>query len=532
MAYTQEFKNECINLMEAGVPVGEVAKEQNVTRASLNNWRKAKNKKELSTDESIKQIKKQIATLSKRTPTAAVSRNLAMLSASLARLEGIERKKKKRLEVKKKNKPNIIDSATVKNLKQKMLHPDYGLREYQKKFLASNARFRIWLKARQIGATYSCAGEALVEASGGMEQIIVSASEDQALKWREEIETHATKLGINIGDNAKKFKANNAGTIRILANNYRTSQSYSGSLWMDEFAWYQNPKKIWTAAVPMMGTKEVDGNFAKLTILSTPFEEPSLFHELWSNEEQYFVFERFFTDIYQAVEQGLNFDIETMKTLFDVDSWASAYECQFIDDESALMSIALIKSCVDYELSYYTPPKDKILYTGFDIGRSAHRSVLAGILSQKDFYETAMMDVLHKATFDEQELHLKTFLNNHQRSVMRIDKTGIGMQLAENMYNKYKSRVTGVYFTNVIKERLALNLKKHFEDKNIRIPNDPALISDIHAIKRIAGSKSFKYDAKANEYGHADRFWALALALYHIQTHKKASGSSGGAYLF
>lgn len=165
MAYSEEFKNECLNLIQAGIPVGEVAKEQGVTRASLNNWRKAKEKKSLSTKESIKQIKKQIATLSKRNPTAAVSRNLAMLSASLARLEGLEKKRKKQLEIKKKNRPNIQDSKITKNLKQKLLHPDYGLREYQRVFAASNSRFRVWLKARQIGATYSCAAEALCEAA-------------------------------------------------------------------------------------------------------------------------------------------------------------------------------------------------------------------------------------------------------------------------------------------------------------------------------------------------------------------------------
>lgn len=362
-----------------------------------------------------------------------------------------------------------------------------------------------------------------------MEQIIISSSEDQAMKWREEIEKHAVKLGINIGDNTKKFQANGAGMIRILANNYRTSQSYSGSLWMDEFAWYQNPKKIWGAAVPMMGVAKIEDSIARLTVLSTPFEEPSLFHDIWSDVEKFHVFERFRTDIYEAVKQGLDFDIETMKSLFDVDTWASAYECQFIDDESALMSIALIKSCVDHELSYYTPPTSKILYTGYDIGRTAHRSVLAGILRQEEFYETAMMDVLHKATFNEQELHLKTFLNNYPRGVMRIDKTGIGRQLAENMHNKYTSRVAGVYFTNASKEIMALNLKKHFEDKNIRIPNDPALIADIHAIKRIAGVKSFKYDAKANEYGHADRFWALALAASHVEAVSRKRG--GGAII-
>ncbi|MEE3705427.1 hypothetical protein V2I29_07550 [Campylobacter sp. CX2-8023-23] len=110
-----------------------------------------------------------------------------------------------------------------------------------------------------------------------------------------------------------------------------------------------------------------------------------------------------------------------------------------------------------------------------------------------------------------------------------MDKTGIGMNLAENMHSKFKSRVSGVWFSNTRKEEMALNLKKAFEDKLIKIPNDPLLIADIHAIKRTIGAKSFKYDAKRNEYGHADRFWALALALSHISIVRSKKG--GGALI-
>lgn len=89
--------------------------------------------------------------------------------------------------------------------------------------------------------------------------------------------------------------------------------------------------------------------------------------------------------------------------------------------------------------------------------------------------------------------------------------------------------LSGVWFSNTKKEEMALNLKKAFEDKLIRIPNDPLLIADIHAIKRTIGAKSFKYDAKRNEYGHADRFWALALALSHISIVRVKKG--GGALI-
>ncbi|WP_303312973.1 hypothetical protein [Campylobacter fetus] len=66
---------------------------------------------------------------------------------------------------------------------------------------------------------------------------------------------------------------------------------------------------------------------------------------------------RFCVSIYKAIEDGLDFDLETMRDLFDTDTWASAYECQFVDDESSLLSISLIKSCVDNKAHYFTPKK-------------------------------------------------------------------------------------------------------------------------------------------------------------------------------
>jgi len=80
-------------------------------------------------------------------------------------------------------------------------------------------------------------------------------------------------------------------------------------------------RRIWHAFVPSIGT--VAG---RLTILSTPFEENSLFHELFDNETKYYMFSRHRVDIYRAIEDGLNFDLETMRDLFDADTCASTYE--------------------------------------------------------------------------------------------------------------------------------------------------------------------------------------------------------------
>jgi phage FluMu gp28-like protein len=135
------------------------------------------------------------------------------------------------------------------------------------------------------------------------------------------------------------------------------------------------------------------------------------------------------------------------------------------------------------------------------------------------------MDVLRKAGFNEQRLHIRSFMNANVFARLRMDKTGIGMNLVEDVIREYKSRVQGVYFTAVQKEAMSLNLKKMFEDKIIAIPNDPLLIADIHAIKRKAGAKGFLYDADRNEHGHADRYWALALAASHAEVLRVKRGN-------
>ena len=523
MAYPKKLRLEVVALAQSGEPVLKLAEKYKINPTTIYDWlKKAKNQ---SIEESIKNLEERIAELSKKKQTQKVSLQIAMLTSSLKKLKKIHNTEKPKP---KKKKPSVKLTKLSRDLKSKMLDESYGLYSYQKKFIEDESRFRIWLKARQIGATYVCAGECLIEACGGMDQLIISASEHQALKWYEEIYKHAEKLGITLSGSENKIKTP-GGIIYIFAHNFRTIQGFSGSVWMDEFAWYPNPQKIWLAFVPSITSKKVEKSVARLTILSTPFEQESLFYDLVHNEEKYYMFSRHYTDIYQAKQGGLDVDIELLRDLFDAESFASAYECQFIDDEESFFPVSLIKSCV-HDYFYYTPDKNSILYAGYDIGRKRDLSVLAVMDKTEDFYTLAVLERLSRATFNEQ----KTFLENHLKffkySHLNIDKTGIGMNLAEDMARKYPARVTGVYFTPTQKEIMVLNLKKMFEDKMIRIPNDQNLIRSIHAIRRKPGQKRMLYDADRNSFGHADEFWALALACKDIPAMPKR-GKRGRAWI-
>ncbi|MBE3028840.1 transposase [Campylobacter sp. RM9344] len=516
MAYSKQTKELILNLLTSGYSGAEISKEYGINGATLSRW-----KKELKSDDAptIQNLKAQISQLSKGKSSDSKAKQIAMLSASLSRLEGVKAKEKK---VKNKKKPAVLMNADYESLKQIALN-EGGLYGYQKDFINDTSQFRIVLKSRQIGFSYASSLDALLGAVAGRNQLFLSASEEQARILMNYLDGWAAKFNIAFVKNSEYEKSlENGAVIRVMAHNFRTVQGFTGDIWMDEFAWYPNQKRIWHAFVPSIGA--VAG---RLTILSTPFEEHSLFHELFSDELKYYMFSRHRVDIYRAIEDGLNFDLETMRDLFDADTWASAYECQFIDDENALLSVELIKSCVgDYCVTL--PSKNVPQYAGFDVGRTKDRSAHIAVFDENGIKKLSVLDVIAKASFEAQENLLIDFLRFNPLAMQKIDKTGIGMSVAEKVKRRFPSRAQGVYFTASSKEAMALNLKKHFEDKSIIIPNDPSLIADLHAVKRKAGAKSFTYDSDRNEHGHADRFWALALALSYFE---KVRDKRGKAYI-
>ncbi len=503
MAYAREIVKQALSLLETGTPISEVAEILGVSRFTIGNWKRTEKEKKGETKETLEGLKKQLQHLSQKKPTEAVSRRIAMIAKAISSLERIEGKKI----LGQKPKP-LVPSFSISGLREQVLN-DVGMRQYQKNFLCDSSQFRIVLKARQIGFTYVAAVDALIGACEGRNQLFLSASEEQALILMRYVEMWAQRYGVKFLSDSNYEKTLESGVvIKALAHNFRTVQGFTGDVWMDEFAWYPNPKKIWHAFVPSIGA--ISG---RLTIMSTPFEESALFHDLFFDEGKYFMFSRHRIDIYRAIEDGLTFDLEVMRALFDAETWASAYECQFIDDESALFPISLIKSCVDPLFSYHIPPHLSPLQAGFDVGRKKDSSALAALLSTEGGrYDLCVMDVLRRAPFEEQKNHIRAFMKTNIHARIKIDKTGIGMNLAEDVQREYRGRALGVSFTDVMKEAVSLNLKKMFEDRLIRIPNDPLLIADIHAIKRRAGARRFLYDADRNAHGHADRYWALALA--------------------
>jgi phage FluMu gp28-like protein len=97
-----------------------------------------------------------------------------------------------------------------------------------------------------------------------------------------------------------------------------------------------------------------------------------------------------------------------------------------------------------------------------------------------------------------------------------VDASGMGAMLAEELQQKWGSRVEPVVFTAAVKEEMAVRVKRLLEDGRLKIPADPAIRAALNSVKReVTQAGNLRFDAERTaQGGHADHFWALALALH------------------
>jgi phage FluMu gp28-like protein len=74
--------------------------------------------------------------------------------------------------------------------------------------------------------------------------------------------------------------------------------------------------------------------------------------------------------------------------------------------------------------------------------------------------------------------------------------------------------VEAVTFSGPVKEKLATETKTCFEERAILIPESVKIRRAVQSVKRYVTSVgNVRFDAARTDAGHADEFWALALAI-------------------
>lgn len=401
---------------------------------------------------------------------------------------------------------------------------------YQRRWLANRSRFKAGMFARQTGKTFTTTLEIVddcldAEANDRRTRwVILSRGERQAKEAMDEgVKRHlqAYSLGFEAlesdwtGESGATYRAlevelPGGSRITALPANPDTARGFSANVFLDEFAFHQDSRKIWRALFPVIS------NGFKLRVVSTPNGKNNKFYDLITASDS--AWYRQTVDIYEAVRDGLPRDIEQLRSaLADEDSWAQEFELQWLDEASAWLAYDLISSVEDSAAGDPGRYAGGPCFIGNDI--AARKDLwVAWVLEQVgDVLWTREIRTLKRAKFAEHDAVLDELVGRYRVVRIGMDQTGMGEKPVEDAKRRYgEHRVDGVQFNSATKLMLATAGKSAFEDRKIRIPmGDAVLRADLHKLKKTTSpSGAPRFVAESDSGGHADRAWSCFLAAH------------------
>ncbi|MEW6446322.1 MAG: terminase family protein [Pseudomonadota bacterium] len=331
--------------------------------------------------------------------------------------------------------------------------------------------------------------------------------------------------------------------IYSMSSNPDAQAGKRGGRVLDEFALHKDPRKLWTIAYPGLtwgGQMEVisthrgsrnffntdlvveareKGNPKRISLHRVTLEDAlnqgflfKLQQALPADAEQ------------QAMDEQEYFDFIKSGTA-DEESFLQEYMCVPGDDDAAFLEYDLIASC-EYEAGEaWEIDLDEArsgrreLYAGLDIGRTHDLTVLWVFERLGDVLYTRKIITLQKMSKPDQEAVLWPWLECMRRTC--VDYSGLGIGWGDDAQRQFGTyRIELVTFSASLKEKLAYPVRGAMEDRKMRIPYDPKVRADLRSVtKTVSASGNIRFTAERTTEGHADRFWALALA-------KEAAGTA------
>ena len=428
--------------------------------------------------------------------------------------------------------------------------------DYQSEWIADKSRIKLAQKGRQLGfswcAAYECDEETAVEGArydcwvSSRDEIQSKLFNEDCKLWAKAMDIAARDLGELVLDPEAKHSAYvlrfaNGRRIHSMSSNPDAQAGKRGSRLLDEFALHPDPRKLWTIAYPgitwggslkVISTHRGSANFFNQLVrevkeggnpkgisLHTVTLQDALDQGFLWKLQQALPPE----DERQAMDEAAYFDW-TKAGCADEESFQQEYMCRPADDDAAFLEYDLIASAEYPGGTDWQQTEGGQLFMGLDIGRKKDLTVLWVVELLGDVLYTRHVECLQNMSKPDQEKVIWPWIARCQRSC--FDYTGLGIGWGDDAQAKFgKYAVELVTFTGRVKEELAYPVRGRMEDRQLRIPHDPKIRSDLRAVtKQVTAAGNVRFTAERTPDGHSDRFWALALAIH------AASMPSGGSW--
>lgn len=425
---------------------------------------------------------------------------------------------------------------------------------YQGRWLKDPAVRRLGEKPRQVGWTWATAYDTVrtlgqqVSRDNRWDAWITSRDAEQAMLTIRDMEDWATLLQIgaqDLGERVVDEKGTTTQQLRFanglvahsMSSNFNAQAGKRGHRILDEFALHEQQRQLFAIAEPGITWG------GRLSIFSTHRGSATFFNQLvreareGGNPKRFSLHRVTLEDALadgflfklqsklpeshevQGMDEAAYFDYKRAGAA-DEESFLQEYMCVPADDATAFLTYEQICACEyppgeawAWDLERMARSEDP-LYVGVDIGRDHDLTVVWVLQRTGGLYLTRAVMEFKGVPFSAQEAEIYPILGLSRVVRVCIDQTGIGRQFAERAAERFGSgKVEGVTFTVAVKDEMATPLRGDFQDRLMRIPQSNAIRTDLRSIKRIAGAGDVvRYAADRGKNGHADRFWALALA--------------------
>jgi phage FluMu gp28-like protein len=430
---------------------------------------------------------------------------------------------------------------------------------YQAAWVTDDSRLKLMEKGRQIGMSWASAYRLVRKKSAAdarLDAWISSRDDLQARLFLEDSKKFAAILQAGAEDLGERVidDAGHSAYVLAMANGLRLHSMSSnpdaqagkrGDRLLDEFALHPDPRKLWSIAYPgitwggsmeLVSTHRGSHNFFAELVAEVKHKGNPKGISLHTVTLQTALDQGFLYKLQGKLPAGdprLDMDEADYFTFIrsgcaDEESFLQEFCCLPADDAGAFLTYAEIAGCEYPAAEAWARPLDQLtgeLYVGVDVGRDHDLTVIWVVERVGGVSFTRRIIEMKAETFEAQERALYEILELPGVRRCCIDRTGIGRQFAERAAQRFGTyRVEGLAFTPAVKEELAYPLRAAFEDKSLRIPNDKIIRADLRSIrKETTAAGNIRITADRGKNGHADRFWALALALHA----GKATGASG-----
>ena len=482
--------------------------------------------------------------------------------------------------------------------------------DYQEHWWAHlDERTRKIRKSRQVGATWYFAREAFAKvaeailAGAGKDsldederprnQIFLSASERQALKFRREIVGWVRRVtGVElkgkiitldfVGQYPDDEEGNPTGPaldpvgFYFLSTNSATAQGESGDFYFDEYAWVHGFAQLSKVASAMATHK-----IYKKTYFSTPSTKAHESYAFWSGEEwnrgrakglqQPFdislknlrngarmpdgSWQQTLT-IHDAVAGGLGklVDVDELRREYSEEEFRNLFDCEDVDDsESSFPYARIAPARVDSFLKWRDfkpalidipgarPFGEKPVWVGYDPNKQGRDDAALVVIAPPDDMGRGKFRVLEKYRLNDRDFQgqadfIKDVAARYNVTDIAIDTTGSGKAVRDLVANWFPM-VRSIEYSVASKTALVIKAQSIFRTQRIEFDSGwTDLMQALMAIRpTLTGSqRGVTYTARRNgEIGHADLAWALLHALSNEPLDAgSASEGRGGTVKF